>query len=71
MGKRKKGWPVAINLSEDANSEKVIKIKIKIKVKESSELAGLGDTVYVTTSKSDKTLDELMNINNIESNGNK
>lgn len=44
---------------------------IKIKIGESSEFAGLGDTVYVTTSKSDKTLDELMNINNIESNGNK
>lgn len=67
MGKREKGWPVTINLSEDTDSEKVIKIKVK----GSSEFAGLGDTVYVTTSKSDKTLDELMNINNIESNGNK
>ena len=67
MGKRRKGWPVTLNLSEDADSEKVIKIKVK----ESSEFAGLGDTVYATKYKSDKTLDKLMNINNIESNGNK
>lgn len=70
--KTRKGYPVTINFPLTPNCKRERPKKaIKIKIGECREFAGLGDTVYATICDSDENFDELMNINNIESNGNK